>query len=288
MAPVHIGPFVAEAAWHIHSRNVWDGGYSALLAQGPDRLLAATDAGHFLAISRAGERLVLQGMTLRDLPPRRGPEAKSTRDIESLTGDPATGQIWAGLEISNSFERYSRDLTFEGRIIPDALEDWGTNSGPEAFVRLSDGRFLAIEERAARRGSSGHRAVLYSGDPVAGASAQKLTVIVPGDFRPVDMAPLGDGRALLLYRRLVLGFPLGFESSLALIDIDARASDGTVRPRVIAELAGKVPEDNYEGVAITEDAGGRSVWLISDDNFMATQRSILLKLRWDQREKARE
>ena len=58
--------------------------------------------------------------------------------------------------------------------------------------------------------------------------------------------------------------------------------------RLLAELGKSIPRDNYEGLTLTEDADGQHVWLISDDNFMSFQRTLLLKLRWQTREKARE
>ena len=58
--------------------------------------------------------------------------------------------------------------------------------------------------------------------------------------------------------------------------------------RLLAEFGNAIPRDNYEGIAVTTDDDGQFVWLISDDNFMAIQRTLLLKLRWDRREKARE
>ena len=59
-------------------------------------------------------------------------------------------------------------------------------------------------------------------------------------------------------------------------------------PEDLAELGKTIPRDNYEGLTLTEDADGQHVWLISDDNFMSFQRTLLLKLRWQTREKARE
>lgn len=57
-----------------------------------------------------------------------------------------------------------------------------------------------------------------------------------------------------------------------------------------------MPQDNYEGIAVTDGPQGRFVWLIADNNHMQTQRSLLLKLRWEgkaegggpERQKARE
>ena len=41
-----------------------------------------------------------------------------------------------------------------------------------------------------------------------------------------------------------------------------------------------VPE-NYEGIAVLpREAGGFTIWLISDDNRAALQRTVLVELEW--------
>jgi hypothetical protein len=46
---------------------------------------------------------------------------------------------------------------------------------------------------------------------------------------------------------------------------------------VLARLAPPLSVDNMEAMAVREEAGGRSVYLGSDDNFMPFQRTLLLK-----------
>ena len=56
----------------------------------------------------------------------------------------------------------------------------------------------------------------------------------------------------------------------------------------LADLAEPLPTDNYEGLAVEPDgSGGAVLWLISDDNQMVLQRTLLLKLRWRPNAKAR-
>ena len=45
-------------------------------------------------------------------------------------------------------------------------------------------------------------------------------------------------------------------------------------------MADPLPRDNYEGLAIMPDATGVTMWLISDDNRMRYQRTLLLQLHW--------
>ena len=55
------------------------------------------------------------------------------------------------------------------------------------------------------------------------------------------------------------------------------------RPRVVAEFALAAPlvRDNFEGLAIVRrDGGVRRVYLVSDDNFSASQHTYLLAFDW--------
>ena len=93
---------------------------------------------------------------------------------------------------------------------------------------------------------------------------------------------------MVLLRRLDWGVPPGFDTAIAEVDVNSPSADGIVAARMLAEFGAAIPRDNYEGLAVTEDADGMHLWLISDDNFMSFQRTLLLKLRWQPREKARE
>ena len=115
-----------------------------------------------------------------------------------------------------------------------------------------------------------------------------MVIDLPAGYRPVDATPAGEGRALVLLRRLDWGVPPGFDTAIAEVDVDSPNADGIVVARMLAEFGAAIPRDNYEGLAVTEDADGKHLWLISDDNFMSFQRTLLLKLRWQPREKARE
>ena len=67
------------------------------------------------------------------------------------------------------------------------------------------------------------------------------------------------------------------EPMLAAAIRQGKAWKGTV----IATLEPPLPSDNFEGLAVAPQADGSAVvWVISDDNQISFQRTILLKLRW--------
>ena len=284
------GPLVLDGGWTLHGFRNMFGGYSALVSLPDNRLMAASDTGRRLIFTR---------------PDRRGPSPdllwfgtasdtdKILADLESLTRDPGSGTLWGAYEGTNSIRRFGPELDVQGTIEPAQMADWGDNTGAEAFVRLSDGRFLAIEEDPESWGGAVHRAVVFDGDPVAGASGARLSAIVPDGYSPVDMALLDETRILVLLRRLVFALPPAFDTAFAILDMDGIAPGNTVELRLLAEAGDDIPKENYEGLAVTEDAEGRHVWIISDDNMMRYQRTLLLRFRWDERlvsrrQKARE
>jgi hypothetical protein len=56
---------------------------------------------------------------------------------------------------------------------------------------------------------------------------------------------------------------------------------GVWRAETLATLTPPVPVDNYEGLAVESgEDGSLTLWLIADNNRMAIQRTLLMKLLW--------
>jgi hypothetical protein len=209
-------------------------------------------------------------------------------DLEGVTRDRASGQLWGTYEGSNFIERYDAHFRPTGLVQPPAMRHWPSNSGPEAIVRLADGRFIVLSEGSPRWFDDDLPALLYPGDPVEGARPERFRYLPPEGFRPVDMAELPDGRVVILLRGVRCRLPLRFGGKLVVAD------PAQIRPgkqwsgREIAALSPPLPIDNYEGLAVRQGEDGRVVlWVISDDNQSTFQRTLLLKLLWRPNEKAR-
>ncbi len=286
--PATAGPFTLAGAWTIEGSAPMFGGFSALAMLPDGRLLAGTDGGRKLVFTRPDR--AAQVVELSPFGPPTDVN-KIGADLEALTTDPVTGTIWGAYESSNTIRRFDAELREDGAFRPSAMRDWGYNTGAESLARLADGRFLGIEESAREFRGRPHRALLFPSDPLSGDMPLEFEVLVPGDYRPVDAVALGDGVLLVLLRDLRFGLPPRFGTAIALIDLaDVRAGDRNSL-HIIAELGESFPHDNYEGMALSEDADGRHLWLISDDNLMSYQSTYLLKLRWNgerARQKARE
>lgn len=272
-----VGPFRLTGAWLLTSTNTEFGGYSALIVPKPGWLAAFGDSGSRLDLPQPGQ----PGSPRQTGVLAGDARFKGMRDVEAATRDSASDTVWLALEGRNSFLRL--DKAAPVFIGAPGMVQWGTNSGPEAMTRLSDGRFLALAEGTTGWGdSAAHPALVWPSAPEPGLAARPFRFIGPDGYRPTDMAQLPDGRVLIVTRRLLWPMPPRFSTRLVLADPAAIVPGGTWAGRELASLDGTGLEENYEGIAIEPLAGGRvAVWLISDANGAVTQRTLLLRLELD-------
>jgi hypothetical protein len=274
-----IGALELVGAWTLESRHSLFGGYSALVAMPDGSLLSGSDKGAALRLS------VEDGMPGKGEMATFGQQdpmdAKFRSDLEALTIDPATGTVWAAYEYLNAIVRLDQSGTANGEATPEAIEDWPANKGPESLTRLPDGRFIVLAEGSSAWDDQNANGLLFEGDPVEGAKATPFRFDGPGDYRPVDMAALPDGRVLILMRQFRWGLPPTFTGRLLVADPDDISADKPWTGREIARFEPPLPTDNFEGIAVAGDRFPVTLWMISDDNTAKFQNTLLLKLRWD-------
>lgn len=276
----HLGHFKLVGVWKLQSRTQWFGGFSSLLIDTDGQFLALSDQGAVLRFARPGapqRDAKLKTVFPGDL------GDKEDRDIESATYDDGSKTFWLGLESTNSIVRMRlQDGHFfqTGRSEPPGMKDWGINSGPESLVRLADGRFLTMREATIGRFErERHAGLIFAGDPVESPDGEKFTMLAPAGFDPTDALQLPDGRVLVLLRRVVWPMPARFAGKLAIADPASLRNGGFWKLEEVAKLSSSLPVDNFEGIAAELRADGRlNIWLISDANTSAFQRTLLWKL----------
>jgi hypothetical protein len=266
-----VGALHLLEAWNIESNDFRFGGLSALQVEGGEAT-ALSDAGTVVRFTLpAGEGTVRAALApLRDGP--GDPGVKSNRDVESIV---VHGPFaWLGLERANAVWRYDRQSwTSSASAQPPEMERWKVNRGAEAMVRLPDGRFIVFSE-----GSGGiSPALMFLGDPaVPGTQAVPMRYRPPEGYRITDAALLPDGRLLYLNRRIRFPFE-GMTAKLAVGPIPEAREDGIIEGREIAHLRRPWAVDNMEGLSVTREGARTILWIVSDDNFNAVQRTLLLK-----------
>lgn len=279
-----LGALSVMGVWHLRSKHALFGSYSGLAALGEGRFLAASDRGATLRFAIGGGH---PGSFALSRFGAGGPGElpdKHSVDIEALARDPATGRIWAAFEGSNAIERREADLSRPVRVRPRAMAQWSGNSGPEAMARLADGRFVVLGEGATGWMGKEFPGLVFRGDPTAGGEPLAFTFRAPDGFRPTDMAPLPDGRVLLLVRRIAIGWRPYFETALLVADPGRIAAGQSWTGTELARFKPPFPADNFEGLAVDPAAGFPVViTMISDDNRAIYQRTLLLRFSWDGR-----
>ena len=194
----------------------------------------------------------------------------------SIAFDPATRRFWVSYEAKHAIRRFTPSFArSDGKTTAAEMNEWGGNSGGEAFVRLPNGQFLLFSEGMDLPDGS-YQALFFSGDPVEeGTRHFAFGYRPPAGYKATDATMLPDGRVLLLNRRI--SFPQGFAAKLVVIDPMAIRKGKTVKGQVIATLAPPLLVDNMEGLTTTQENGRTIIWMISDNNFNIWQRTILMK-----------
>ena len=279
MAPGRIGEVRIEGLWHMTSSNSHFGSYSALAAMSDGTLLAVSDRGRWLRFTPPGRTGpsprfgVVGGAVVSD---------KRRVDAEAMTMDPASGRIWIAYEGANSIDRLGPDLGKSRHARPAAMRAWPNNRGPEAMTRLADGRFIVLGEGSPEWLGQGYPGLLFEGDPVESARAGSFVFVPPDGYRATDAASLPDGRVLLLLRAIEGFIPPRFSARLVVADPAEIRPGARWQGHEVARLDLDLPTDNFEGLAVEPRKDGTlTLWLISDDNGAALQRTLLYRLRWN-------
>jgi hypothetical protein len=270
-----------DRAWELNAGIEEFGGVSALHASG-NTLVLLSDRGAIIRLL-VDPRARRWQADISALPPGCSSTNRSQgADTESLAGDPASGTLWIGMEIRNAICRIRGvDAGQQSLYSPPAMKGWTATGGPEAMVRLEDGRFLVFEERPLSLGGRAPESalLLFDRDPVdPAAQVTRMHYRPPAGFRPVDAAMLPDGRMLVINRRFSL--PFTFAARLTIVDPRGLKAGASLTGPVIARFDGDQLGENFEAIAIDNDGRNLIIWLASDNNFLDVQRTLLLRFVW--------
>ena len=246
-------------AWRLRADDQRFGGLSAL-AVDRGALLALSDSGvtvRFPPPTSATQRLPAQ---IADLPQGPGdPHLKGSRDSEALTSDGA-GNWWVAFEVHHWLWIYLKGFKAGFWAVNLEEQGLGTNKGIEALARLDANHLGAFPE-------AGQDVLLITLDP---RWIDRIAVDELGG-EVSDAAMLPDGRLLVLRRAF------GLDGISARIDLVTRSANRW-RATPLARLSTR-SLSNFEGMAAAPlPNGGTRLWLVSDDDFRASGRTLLVAL----------
>ena len=305
--------------WRVSSPSAGFGGYSALMIEEAGILSAYSDTGHRIRLSIVDEsddrwRLSSEGTRteIADATGRPFPE-KWQRDLEAVTA--VGSHLLAGFEQVHRLEWLHENPAGGGlrlgaaRSLAPYLKGLHSNRGLEAMSVLRGSRdpscprtehllLLTESEGKSGNGRPESRSALALLLPITKASGtdqvpgfgpaitQAYQILPGGDYKPVDAVLLPNSDDVLVLERAfsILG---GFRSRLVLARprdaISCRAegepASGVIATELLADLAGLIPQENYEGLAVAGAPDGLVLYLISDDNLNLLQSTLLVRLR---------
>jgi hypothetical protein len=259
------------------------GGFSSLhvMADGR-RFIAASDRSNWLRgeIRYDGDRPA--AIVNAEMAPMLGGDGRPLArrgwfDTEAITAD--GGTLYVGIERVNRIVRFDTGkYGFDARAVtvpaPPAVRKLPNNKGIEGLVYVPRGRplagtLIALAERGLDAAGN------HSGFLIGGPRPGSFTLRRHRDFDISDAALLPGGDLLVLERRFTWIEGIGIR--IRRIPL-ARIKPGALidGPEIFsADLSHQV--DNMEGLAVHRDGDEIVLTMISDDNFSALQRTLLLQ-----------
>jgi hypothetical protein len=285
-----LGRLLYLGGLELSSNDARFGGLSGLrLSPDGTRLIALTDQGDWLSarLVRDGEDRLLSitDVELAPIADPNGGDRDGRLDAEALTRL-ADGGLAVGFEGDHRIVLYAPPATDAGdsaeqlarwrpktQLRSSGFTEMGANEGIESLATMPDGRLLAIAEGSSETPDQASPAWLI--DPVGGQS-EPLAIARSDNFRPTDATWLGSGEVMVLERRFTaIG---GVSARLRAIAADEIRPGALLQGRVLANLVPPITVDNMEAIdAWRTKTGEVRLLILSDDNFSALQRTILLE-----------
>lgn len=252
------------------------GGFSGLWRSGNGQeIIALADNAQILKarIETSDGRLSgLSGPVLSPLILSNGVPLRRSRYYDTESFALSGNAVFMGAERNHAVIRFERNAA--GSIIrgvpisvPQALKDLPSNGGLEALA--------VAPQRSPLGGALVGIAEGGSGFILTGDRQGAFRVALANGFDVTDLAFLPDGDAVILERRFSLFG--GFACRLRRLNAAAIRAGASIDGDVLYESEPSHQVDNMEGLAVHREGGETVLSLISDDNFSALQKTLLLE-----------
>lgn len=274
-----VGRLRFEAGFVLRSGDRRFGGLSGIWID-PDgtRLILVSDRGAFwTARPEHGPDDRLIGLTdWRVVKPERlrgDPGGRFGGDAEALAGAPPDGLVVA-YESAQRLRRFAIDdlHAAPGPLArPDELRE-PSNLGVETLATLADGTLFAIAE-GIFDDNGDNAAWLVQGDRI-----ERLGYRPASGFAPTGADRLDD--EIYILERYFSWFG-GFRARVVVLPVAEVRPGARLGGRELARLEA-IAGENFEGLAARRGRDGRVLlYVVSDDNFLALQRTLLLQFSLD-------
>lgn len=244
-------------------------------------LAMVRDGSALMAVSDKGT--LWHASVSRDADGRIGDIASDWRDrlldnkgkpVEGFTSDAEALAMVREGAVFIGFEGYARISAFHPPgMMPKPMHEWDRfrnlwgNEGIEGLAIMPDGGLLAVLEEPERPGA-GHSTLLGKGK-----NWRPGPPLPDSDSFSASDATFGpDGRLYLLERRF--GYLTGYETRIRRFPY----ASGAFGPGEVLLQTARGELDNMEGISLwTDPTGATVISLISDDNFLPIQNTIVVE-----------
>ncbi|MBL8531938.1 MAG: esterase-like activity of phytase family protein [Hyphomonadaceae bacterium] len=263
----------------LSSSDVAFGGLSGLEIVGEGELVAVSDDGAWfeaqLMLDEAGALIGLAHARMALMRDETGEPFANKRagDAEALAHLP-DGRFAVAFEQTQSIRIYdlNRDGPFGAAQRGPRLAEvrrLPPNAGLEAMAADED-RALIVGAEGGGGTTPLWRVALSAAEPAPPLARLRL----PVGYSLTSLDRLPDGGFVALQR--FYAPVIGARARIVRIAADALRADAEVAGEEWATLAPPMPVDNFEGIAAVRTAdGGTRLYIVSDDNFSARQRTLL-------------
>lgn len=285
-----VGRLTYLAGYELVSEEKRFGGLSGLQVS-PDggELIALSDRGYWISMRlvQDGDKVTGIGEARLGVLGNRSafPLTKREADSESLARD-HDGSFLVGFEEYHRVWRYTPTPDRPGAEalsgtpsefrMPGLLQRAKDNESLEDLTVLPDGKVLAILESPIPGEALNHAWLV---DRQGGAS--DLYYDAKDNYSPTDLTVLPDGNLMVLERYFAPIFNV--RARFRIVKQADIAPGAHLEGELIAELRPPLTVDNMEGIASRRASDGSTlIYVVSDDNFNAFQRTLLLEFRLEE------
>ena len=286
-----LGELVYSGGVALSSSDARFGGWSAMeISEDGARLLAISDSATWmtarLLYGEDGDLTGLSDMVITPILDEDGRPLEGVRaDAEGLA-DLGDGRYAVSFERDHRIWVYDIGADWSGMNTalpepmpaPPGADRLRNNAGTEALVRSGSALWAAIEYPIVE----GQPHTLWRYD-LAEPSAVPVSrsVALTSGFGLTALARDGEDGLIIIERFWRRG--VGNRIRIGRLEAGAlEAAGDPAAPALLAALEPDMSVDNFEAVALIEIEGERRLFILSDDNFNARQRTLLLSFTWPQ------
>lgn len=282
------GKLIFRAGLNLYAKSIYFGGYSAMaIDPSGHSLLAISDAGTWMKATLNYDGRKLKGLSDVVLGPVLGADGKplrddALRDSEGMTlvdGDTKQGTAYLSFERKHRIARYPFTADKFGPPtgtipLPPATKGMTANSGIEAMTMIRTGKLkgtlvVFAEHLTDKNGN-------LRGWLIGGPTPGEIVLKRLAGFDITDAAALPDGGIAVLERRF--RYSEGIKMRVRRIAASELKRGAPIMGEVLLDADDSLNIDNMEAIAATRAPSGETVLtLMSDDNFSALQRTLIMQ-----------